>query len=159
MTTPNLDIDALERLARAATPGPWEHYRNKLRPNFGGMINEVQPSTARSREAIVQWSGFDNGHRSEKKHAANAAFIAAANPQTMLALCAALRAERAKVAEARRILEPFAHAADRLETQSVVSLRNGAPITIHNPNCTALPPMDFSKFMATRTFLNKTGDA
>lgn len=81
-------LDALEKLAKAATPGPWWHYRNKLRPNFGGIINEVQ---CRGKCPIVKWSGFDDSDRSEKKHSANAAYIAAANPSAILALIGEVR--------------------------------------------------------------------
>lgn len=100
--TPTSDLEALiERLrplAEKATPGPWFHYRNKLRPNFGGIINEVQQ---KKRPPIIQWAGFDNSERTEKKHAANAAYIAAANPQVVMQLLDALSA-------ALRLMAPFA---------------------------------------------------
>lgn len=72
--------------AEKATPGQWTHYRNKLRPTFGGIINEVQ--CGEERNPIVQWGGFDNSDRSERKHAANAKFIALANPANLLAIAA-----------------------------------------------------------------------
>ena len=62
---------ARERTEKA-TAAPWRHYRNKLRPNFGGTINEVQCA---ERTPVVTWRGFDDSTRPEKKHAANADFI------------------------------------------------------------------------------------
>lgn len=66
--------ERFKELDAKATKGPWRHYRNKLRPTFGGIINEVQCG---ERCPIVRWGGFDDSDRAEKKHSHNAAFIAA----------------------------------------------------------------------------------
>ena len=66
--------DRLAALREAATPGPWHHYRDKLRPQFSGRVNEVQ---ANQKPAVVRWSGFDDSARPEKQHAANARYIVA----------------------------------------------------------------------------------
>jgi len=82
------DLDKLEALARAATPGPWRHYKARLRPGAATVVNEVQP---RSGEAIVRWSGFDGMNKSKSAVTADARFIAAANPAAVLALIALAR--------------------------------------------------------------------
>ncbi len=93
------EVKALREAAEKATPGPWKHYRNKLRPNFGGVINEVQ--SAERKVPVIQWSGFDNSNKAEAKHAANARFIALANPTTILSLLDALASAEAKLKEAK----------------------------------------------------------
>jgi hypothetical protein len=65
----------LERLARAATPGPWH-------TEFGGVLGPDGDSVGRT------W-GTVNADR-------NAAFIAQANPKTVLALIEEVRALRGK---------------------------------------------------------------
>jgi hypothetical protein len=75
--------DDLRQLAEAATPGPWMHYRDRLRPQFSTRINEVQ---AGGERAVIAWSGFDDSSRPEKQHAANAAYITACSPDRILAL-------------------------------------------------------------------------
>jgi hypothetical protein len=75
MTSP-LDLDALQKLAEAATPGPWECPQFRDHPQLfiyksGGMRRQVA--------------------RALSEQTSDAAFIAAANPQTVLALIAAAR--------------------------------------------------------------------
>jgi hypothetical protein len=83
-------LTRLRRLAEAATPGPWQHYRDKLRPQFSTRVNEVQADRER---AVVAWSGFDDSARPEKQHAANAAYIAAVSPDVTLALLDTIAAQ------------------------------------------------------------------
>jgi hypothetical protein len=84
MTAP--DLDALEKLADEATPGPWEWVFDDLKSSItsGYVISDF---------------GYDGMWINPKE--SNAAFIAAANPATIKALIAELR-------EARAALEPFA---------------------------------------------------
>lgn len=72
---PTEKMEEWRALAEKATKGPWSHYRGKLRPQFGGIVNEVQ--CGREDVPIIPWRGFDECERSEKQHRANAAFIAA----------------------------------------------------------------------------------
>lgn len=79
------------------TPGPWRHYRAPLRPALSPVIvNEVQAP----RSVVVKWAGFDESSVSQRRHAANAAFIAAAR-NAMPRLLAMIDAERAEVARLR----------------------------------------------------------
>jgi hypothetical protein len=75
-----IDIDALEALAKAATPGPWE----------GSAYGGVHP-TGRGGSIVTALtkSGMYDGW------AGNAPYIAAANPTAILALVAEVRALRA----------------------------------------------------------------
>ena len=85
------DTMALRRLAEAATPGPWRHFHHAT-----SGTNAVKHD---GRTDIVAWQGFDDSDRKEPRHAANAEYIAACDPQTILALLDRLDALE-KVAEA-----------------------------------------------------------
>lgn len=82
--------------------GPWRHYRNKLRPQFGGIINEVQ---CRSKTPVVAWPGFEDGKRKEPKHALNAAWIARCSPAGIATLLDALSSQSLSLSEAREEIE------------------------------------------------------
>ena len=86
-----IDFDELKALCERATPGPWMHtpgYYN----DSGGQYDQIDSPV----EIISgEWGGPSGD---------NAAFIAAANPATILALLSANR-------EMREALEPFAKAA------------------------------------------------
>ena len=92
MTRP--DLDALEKLADEATPGPWII---RTLENFGWNVVHY-----RNRD------GFNIERVSKCAHEENAAFIAAANPAAIKALIAELK-------EGRRLMEPFASAAEKLD--------------------------------------------
>ena len=99
MTNP----DELERLARAATPGPW-WTRNPTHIVVMAADQHITPTGVilNLRTEIVRTvSGTSNGSR-----AANAAFIAAANPATILALLSANR-EMGEALE--ELTDVFAH--------------------------------------------------
>lgn len=68
-------VERLRELLAKATPGPWYHYDEVFRPQFGKRrITEIQQ--AKTRNEIVSWSGFDGLPRAtEKKRNANAALI------------------------------------------------------------------------------------
>ncbi len=106
------DLDALERLERAATKGPWTHYRDKLRPKFPTRINEVQCTTEKT--SIVKWPGFDDSDRPEKQHAANAALIAVARNALPALIAMARENARLKVrVEAAEKVVEAAHTRDQ----------------------------------------------
>lgn len=75
-----LNLDEIERLARAATPGPWATVAGPLNMHVS------------SRSGFVIGS---EGMASYGQDVSNAAHIAAANPATVLALIARLRAAEA----------------------------------------------------------------
>ncbi|KRE08143.1 hypothetical protein ASE61_00565 [Bosea sp. Root670] len=92
-------VSGWRKAMEGVSAGPWRHYRNKLRPQFGGIINEVQ---CRSKTPVVAWPGFEDSKRKEPKHAINAAWIARCSPSGISALLDALLAQVAELAEARR---------------------------------------------------------
>jgi len=68
-------IAELRALLAKATPGPWRLYANKLRPQFGIRIVEIQGPR---EPAVVKWGGFDESERSYAGHKSNASLIVAA---------------------------------------------------------------------------------
>lgn len=80
-----LDLDALEQTAEAATPGPWY-----MDANHAGQPIGVAPSKGRPDDL---WMVCDAPTRSGCGES-DLAFIAAANPQAVLALIRELRAAR-----------------------------------------------------------------
>ena len=124
MTTPLSQEQRAELVAKAkaATPGPW-----RIVPYDCGDIDYLDnaPMVAAAPEldcAIVHWEGFVQRYwrsaRGEKEIQANAAFIAAANPSTILsyeATVVALTVERDAALERVKALKagakPFIDAA------------------------------------------------
>ena len=101
MTT---DLKELERLARAATPGPW---------TYDGDTWELSAPSRKGRVeiAIIEtgWTG-----QMESEQQANAAYIAAANPAAILSLIAELtRPETTIVSIMRAELEQARKDAER----------------------------------------------
>jgi hypothetical protein len=70
-----MKLTELEALAKAATPGPWEKRAN------GVVISMAMPD----EKCIVFWD--DDGRNRVNDYP----FIAAANPETILALCTLVR--------------------------------------------------------------------
>jgi hypothetical protein len=75
MTAP-IDIEKLRQLAEAATPGPWE-------VSDDDMFSPIEVTSDGPGRDICCLDTYD--HRPDER-ANDAAFIAAANPQTVLAL-------------------------------------------------------------------------
>ncbi len=78
----SIDLDRLEVLARAASPGPWEAQK-------GSVIEAITPTD----EQWAAWSSIDHpamhaitGPADDPQSGADAAFIAAANPAAVLEL-------------------------------------------------------------------------
>lgn len=81
-----MNLDELENLAKAATPGPWEY---ELGSDDG--FDHWQLFNPETLEYLVQ---DDSGVEPETR---NLAFIAAANPATVLKLIAVVRAGKEAV--------------------------------------------------------------
>ena len=103
--TDMVDHAELARLAEAATPGPWTVFDydcgDKPHYDHNGPCPSIQAPVDQDC-AIVHWDGFKQEYWSSangdpRRIEANAAFIAAANPATVLSLLseiAALRVDR-----------------------------------------------------------------
>ena len=81
-----IDLDILEALARAATPGPWEPYESSRACEY---ISQVWCQAESDNERVVCYMN------EAQRELANTAHIAAANPAAVLELCAELRKARA----------------------------------------------------------------
>jgi len=86
------DLDALEKLADEATPGPWIADITSAR-SYASVRRASGPPTRTGRAAIVRLQTALNSQRAEEAKA-DAAFIAAANPATIKALIAELKEAR-----------------------------------------------------------------
>jgi hypothetical protein len=85
-----IDIDALEALAKAATPGPWTVDEECLTDRGCLYVAKGKPGDLRGRVLEV----FKNCLVRDAQRASNADFIAAANPDAILVLIAEVRALR-----------------------------------------------------------------
>lgn len=95
----NIDKRALREAAEKATPGRWEYYPGNTSIEYNvDSMDEDQGS-------IVY---VDSGDFTQKQTDLNGAFIAAANPATVLALMDELEAKDKRIAEleAREVLLP-----------------------------------------------------
>lgn len=102
-----IDIDALEVLAKAATPGPWcDRGFGSIQPESGGSLVAVTVTKGGCLPDYVE----------------NSAFVAAANPASILALIAEVRALRA---DAERYRWAIAYE-DNAETL-LAAVMNNAP--------------------------------
>lgn len=112
--TPPIDLDHLETLARAATPGPWRW--GDWDATFGTaelpermLVLEFNPTRRADQAPCVRLRG--DGARmvlrleEPVQFESNAAYIAAANPATVLALVKELRAARAVADRLRSLAE------------------------------------------------------
>lgn len=108
---------ALEGLAKAATPGPWS-YRDMRPSTYGPAFVDAADvqSLAICGEAVGRSDthGFCLRVDSEVRMS-NAAFIAAANPATVLKLIEAARASQVGMSEANEPKPDVAGARERLE--------------------------------------------
>lgn len=128
MTTPErVDVGALRQVAEAATPGPWGVTQDEdsgARMVFSGDIHLCD---------VSEWSRW----------LGNAAYIAAANPATMLALLDEVEALRAAVGRVRNVehyfREEYAHqfvGAERVAERIRAALDAGE-VGDHPPCCSA----------------------
>lgn len=96
MTKSGFDLDEIERMLAAATPGDWEHYNEVFRPTLSKRrVTEIQ--STRTGKAIINWQGFD-GDQARKANW-NAALIVALHNSApaMLTEIRELRAENARL--------------------------------------------------------------
>ena len=107
-----IDINELRRLAQAATPGPWWVNQDSLNHGFECGVLEIN---AKDWHALAGAWGV-TGAKPSEEGAANAAFIAAANPAAINELLDRLEAAekerddlRAKIDEMEK-QEPYAFA-------------------------------------------------
>ncbi len=86
----NIDKQALREAAEKATPGRWEYYpgNTSIEYNVDSMVED--------QGSIVY---VDSGDFTQKQTDLNGAFIAAANPATVLALLDELEAADKRIAE------------------------------------------------------------
>lgn len=95
-----IDLDQLEALAKAATPGPWEDLSNHPY-HLHGTINKGE-------KHIAGCSWFETPREEQcvtvKEALANAAYIAAANPATVFELVAEVRRHRKSMTRLARAL-------------------------------------------------------
>ena len=111
-TLTSAELDELERLAKAATPGPWKAETNEKAANVTILGRSADKGRTRASDGhayllTVDCSdGIDDGAYAPMmaEHVANAAFIAFANPATILALLSLARAglEAGKAEESMR---------------------------------------------------------
>ena len=87
----SIDLDLLEALAKAATPGPWE--------NAAGYKIEVAATGTHCASAWERYTYEPDKKITSEKAQANATYIAAANPAVLLELIAELRAKNALLEE------------------------------------------------------------
>lgn len=114
MTAP-LDLPALRALAEAATPGPWRW--GDWRTTFGLLESEFRATLERNlthpgEPGPVRRNRGDGCTRvmdvEDEIRPEDAAFIAAASPDVILALIARVEAAEARVAQLENDLEDFA---------------------------------------------------
>lgn len=79
-----IETTELERLAKAAMPGPW--VAEGIRPNMIVVFSGETPGSGRLSPCMLM----------DDNQEANAAYIAAANPETILHLIAMLNAAERK---------------------------------------------------------------
>ena len=99
-----IDTDELRRLAREATPGPWDYTvkveRHEGFKDFPDGCGICRPTGIWSAQAIAD-TGFRASRRISGDDPKDAAYIAAANPATVLALLDELDRLRAEVGRLR----------------------------------------------------------
>lgn len=78
-----IDLDALKQLAETATPGPWEVLNQKTKFFIDSPKTKGTPN---GRIADVQWFTYESAGPLKEESKANAHYIAACDPQTILAL-------------------------------------------------------------------------
>lgn len=96
----NIDLDKLEQVARAATPGIWERNGEAVDSEDGSIYNIAVCQHARCAES---WSGTDYAAKSYQL--SNADFIAQVNPAVVLELVRRLRAAEADAKRLDHVVE------------------------------------------------------
>lgn len=95
------DLGKLEELAKAATPGPWEAGQGWV------FTDPIYPDDRRLSDVLgMTFADLERAASETERGQANAEFIAAANPATVLALLAAHRAVLARIAKVEALHQP-----------------------------------------------------
>ena len=102
MTGEATDLMALKRLAEEATPGPWEADISSAR-NYVSVRRTTGPETRTGKAALLRLQTTLRSQRAAEA-IADAAFIAAANPATILSLATLIEAQAAEIETLRRLL-------------------------------------------------------
>ena len=95
MTGEATDLVALKRLAEEATPGPWEADISSAR-NYVSVRRTTGPGTRTGKTALLRLQTTLRSQRAAEA-IADAAFIAAANPATILSLATLIEAQAAEI--------------------------------------------------------------
>ncbi len=116
------DLDELEQLARAATPGEWK-YRHH--PRLGGF---VEAPMSRGMNYGLEVLGDDyTGYGDDEQKSADAQYIAAANPATLLVLLDRLRKAEAEREQLREDAEKWRRHIEELRRRNFI-LKNPRPV-------------------------------
>ena len=165
MTKPDLDLDAMEQTAREATPGPWKYHRGLLcsmPPQDDGTVR-CQSSASGQVYAAADRALFpDTVVAMNTWTEADAAHIAAANPETVLALVAEVRElrevrELLALAQAERDNFKAANAANKGHKQRLLTERRELREQ-RRDLARALAEIDASHFGVAGTELELTWD-
>ena len=81
-----IDLDELEKLARAATPGPWTALPDKTYPDRDRCVGIVGPPERNAYDELEPVRLVETDSAFYPPRMKDAAFIAAANPQVVLEL-------------------------------------------------------------------------
>jgi hypothetical protein len=121
-----IDLEKLETLAKAATPGPWAVDEECLADRGRLYVAKGSPGNLRGRILEV----FMNCLVRDEGRARNAAIIAAANPAAILELCAEVRRLRESVDKL------LAHCPDpECFTCGEAVCPHGEPLHFHHDGC------------------------
>ncbi|MFK8256827.1 ead/Ea22-like family protein [Erwinia sp. AnSW2-5] len=96
-----MNTQQLKELAQRATGGVWRAFINEK----ANVFSIHTPEDQRCGD-IIDWMGFDGVDCSKKQKARNARFIAASNPDTVIALIERLEAAEAELARRDAALGP-----------------------------------------------------
>lgn len=96
-----IDLESLERKARAASPGPWVVHADGM--EFGSSDHSTNPGVDTADGQVVCWWGTGLCGIPQNP---DAEFIASANPETVQALIAEVRALRADALRYRWLRDP-----------------------------------------------------
>lgn len=87
--SPTIDLEGLERLAAEATPGPWG-----ITALSDSIFSQMLEDGGANPIGFVYTPAFPERSEHGRKALNNTAYIAAANPQVVAALVAAVKAAR-----------------------------------------------------------------
>lgn len=119
-----LDVALLRRRAEQASSGEWQALARETSNTFDVHLPNKSP--------VVHWMGFDGADMSRKQKAANARYIAAAGPRTVLALLDALAS-----APVSRLpdVEPEPRTAEDYAVPPITGSADSAPVAGERAAC------------------------